>query len=139
MAAPTNAAGVKKALANPEPSTHGPSRKWCQPRAMSEMHPLGGHPPARHCHDKVKPPNTKVLSPTRDVKPNKVKLLWSSEAASNWQVKPSNHLVLTPHDRFIRACRRDLHAPSVKRTRGNDPGMSHRDPEPTIGLCEPDL
>jgi hypothetical protein len=24
MAAPTNAAGVKKALANPEPSTHGP-------------------------------------------------------------------------------------------------------------------
>ena len=25
MAAPTNAAGVKKALANPEPSTHGPS------------------------------------------------------------------------------------------------------------------
>jgi hypothetical protein len=26
MAAPTNAAGVKKALANPEPSTHGPER-----------------------------------------------------------------------------------------------------------------
>jgi hypothetical protein len=25
MAAPTNAAGVKKVLANPEPSTHGPS------------------------------------------------------------------------------------------------------------------
>ena len=25
MAAPTNAANVKKALANPEPSTHGPS------------------------------------------------------------------------------------------------------------------
>ena len=24
MAAPTNAAGVKKVLANPEPSTHGP-------------------------------------------------------------------------------------------------------------------
>ena len=24
MAAPTNAANVKKALANPEPSTHGP-------------------------------------------------------------------------------------------------------------------
>ena len=27
MAAPTNAALVKKVLANPEPSTHGPSRK----------------------------------------------------------------------------------------------------------------
>jgi hypothetical protein len=26
MAAPTNAAGVKKALANPEPSTHGPKQ-----------------------------------------------------------------------------------------------------------------
>jgi hypothetical protein len=25
---PTNAAGVKKALANPEPSTHGPSRHF---------------------------------------------------------------------------------------------------------------
>jgi len=28
MAAPTNAAGVKKALANPEPSTHGPSHHF---------------------------------------------------------------------------------------------------------------
>jgi hypothetical protein len=28
MAAPTNAAGVKKVLANPEPSTHGPSRHF---------------------------------------------------------------------------------------------------------------
>jgi len=28
MAAPTNAAGVKKALANLEPSTHGPSRHF---------------------------------------------------------------------------------------------------------------
>ena len=28
MAAPTNAAGVKKALANPEPSTHGPKRRY---------------------------------------------------------------------------------------------------------------
>jgi hypothetical protein len=27
MAAPTNAANVKKVLANSEPSTHGPSRK----------------------------------------------------------------------------------------------------------------
>jgi hypothetical protein len=27
MAAPTTAAGVKKTLANPEPSTHGPSRQ----------------------------------------------------------------------------------------------------------------
>jgi len=28
MAAPTNAAFVKKALANSEPSTHGPSRQF---------------------------------------------------------------------------------------------------------------
>ena len=28
MAAPTKAAGVKKALANPEPSTHGPKRTF---------------------------------------------------------------------------------------------------------------
>jgi hypothetical protein len=28
MAAPTTAACVKKTLANPEPSTHGPSRRW---------------------------------------------------------------------------------------------------------------
>jgi hypothetical protein len=28
MAAPTNAVGVKKVLANPEPSTHGPSRQF---------------------------------------------------------------------------------------------------------------
>jgi len=27
MAAPTNAVGVKKVLANPEPSTHGPERR----------------------------------------------------------------------------------------------------------------
>ena len=27
MAAPTNPAGVKKVLANPEPSTHGPKQK----------------------------------------------------------------------------------------------------------------
>jgi hypothetical protein len=31
MAAPTNAAGVKKTLANPEPSTHGPSRHIAAP------------------------------------------------------------------------------------------------------------
>jgi hypothetical protein len=36
MAAPTNAAGVKKALANPEPSTHGPSAT----SAMSDFMPL---------------------------------------------------------------------------------------------------
>src|SRR5215468_3880697 len=30
MAAPTNAAGVKKALANPEPSTHGPLATKCR-------------------------------------------------------------------------------------------------------------
>jgi hypothetical protein len=31
MAAPTTAACVKKTLANPEPSTHGPSRRWRSP------------------------------------------------------------------------------------------------------------
>jgi hypothetical protein len=35
MAAPTNAAGVKKTLANPEPSTHGPSRRIKHVRLMS--------------------------------------------------------------------------------------------------------
>jgi hypothetical protein len=34
MAAPTNAAGVKKALANPEPSTHGPSLHIAAPRDL---------------------------------------------------------------------------------------------------------
>ena len=33
MAAPTNAALVKKALANSEPSTHGPSRRFAAPHA----------------------------------------------------------------------------------------------------------
>src|SRR5437588_9502170 len=37
MAAPTNAAFVKKALANSEPSTHGPSWKWPDVRLTSEM------------------------------------------------------------------------------------------------------
>jgi hypothetical protein len=32
MAAPTNPANVKKALANPEPSTHGTFRKCCDVR-----------------------------------------------------------------------------------------------------------
>jgi hypothetical protein len=35
MAAPTTAAGVKKTLANPEPSTHGPNAKCPLLRAMS--------------------------------------------------------------------------------------------------------
>jgi hypothetical protein len=35
MAAPTNAAGVKKALANPEPSTHGPELKYALVGGMS--------------------------------------------------------------------------------------------------------
>ena len=37
MAAPTNAALVKKTLANSEPSTHGPSRKSRDVRDKSEM------------------------------------------------------------------------------------------------------
>src|SRR5687767_12646413 len=35
MAAPTNAAHVMKALANPEPSTHGPERTCWRRRSMS--------------------------------------------------------------------------------------------------------
>jgi hypothetical protein len=35
MAAPTNTADVKKALANSEPSTHGPSRHLAQCKLMS--------------------------------------------------------------------------------------------------------
>ena len=34
MAAPTNAASVKKILANSEPSTHGTSRKIAAPRNL---------------------------------------------------------------------------------------------------------
>jgi len=41
MAAPTKPAGVKKVLANPEPSTHGTNRK-CQ--SASTMSALGGNP-----------------------------------------------------------------------------------------------
>ena len=35
MAAPTNAANVKKALANSEPSTHGTKRTWASAPHMS--------------------------------------------------------------------------------------------------------
>jgi hypothetical protein len=35
MAAPTNAANVKKILANPEPSTHGTFRTWRDVRVES--------------------------------------------------------------------------------------------------------
>ena len=37
MAAPTNAAFVKKSLANSEPSTHGPSRHLMRHSEMSEV------------------------------------------------------------------------------------------------------
>jgi len=37
MAAPTTAAGVKKTLANLEPSTHGPLRQLAQSRGMSGL------------------------------------------------------------------------------------------------------
>jgi len=39
MAAPTNAANVKKALANSEPSTHGPKRTWSVAMQMSATDP----------------------------------------------------------------------------------------------------
>jgi hypothetical protein len=37
MAAPTKPAGVKKVLANPEPSTHGTLRRMNRAPEMSEM------------------------------------------------------------------------------------------------------
>jgi len=37
MAAPTNTADVKKALANSEPSTHGPLRRSRRCKVMSEI------------------------------------------------------------------------------------------------------
>ena len=37
MAAPTNAAYVKKALANSEPSTHGPSRRSLRRTLMTAI------------------------------------------------------------------------------------------------------
>jgi hypothetical protein len=49
MAAPTTAACVKKALANPEPSTHGPPRPWRAPGGagpLSEEHRLPPRPTA---------------------------------------------------------------------------------------------
>ena len=40
MAAPTNAAFVKKVLANSEPSTHGPSRRWWRCKITSVIEGL---------------------------------------------------------------------------------------------------
>ena len=37
MAAPTNAANVKKALANPEPSTHGPSLHFAATQQLGRI------------------------------------------------------------------------------------------------------
>ena len=43
MAAPTNAANVKKALANSEPSTHGTSRQIPKPRIYGRLLMESGH------------------------------------------------------------------------------------------------
>src|SRR5450759_3356263 len=43
MAAPTNAAYVKKILANPEPSTHGTSRQLLQRRKIRSLSAHSGH------------------------------------------------------------------------------------------------
>jgi hypothetical protein len=37
MAAPTNAANLKKALANSEPSTHGTNAKYCDVRFVAGL------------------------------------------------------------------------------------------------------
>jgi hypothetical protein len=37
MAAPTNAARVRKTLANSEPSTHGPKPKWANVRSSAAL------------------------------------------------------------------------------------------------------
>jgi hypothetical protein len=52
MAAPTNAAFVKKTLANPEPSTHGPKRTR---RASAAVSAFGGI---------AAPPKRQALTPT---------------------------------------------------------------------------
>jgi len=44
MAAPTNAANVKKVLANPEPSTHGTSRHLAAPQNLSPIGPTADKP-----------------------------------------------------------------------------------------------
>ena len=52
MAAPTNAASVKKTLANPEPSTHGPKRTR---RASAAVSAFGGiaAPPKRQALKRI--------------------------------------------------------------------------------------
>jgi hypothetical protein len=44
MAAPTNAANVKKALANSEPSTHGTSRHFVATQQFGRFRSVRGHP-----------------------------------------------------------------------------------------------
>ena len=58
MAAPTNAAYVKKALANSEPSTHGPSRHFA---ARNDTSGVGGVKPTcrgRRSIDAIDPKRT---------------------------------------------------------------------------------
>ena len=43
MAAPTNAANVKKALANSEPSTHGTSRHFAATKQFGRFSERSGH------------------------------------------------------------------------------------------------
>jgi hypothetical protein len=43
MAAPTNAANVKKVLANSEPSTHGPSRHFAAAKQIGRFQAHNGH------------------------------------------------------------------------------------------------
>ena len=50
MAAPTNAANVKKALANSEPSTHGTKRTSVPHRKMSANDPKRIHRGRKHLH-----------------------------------------------------------------------------------------
>jgi hypothetical protein len=52
MAAPTNAALVKKALANSEPSTHGPSRRILRWNFMSAFAGISDIVPSGHQTDR---------------------------------------------------------------------------------------
>jgi len=54
-------------IAAVQESGNGPSRKWCHPDAMSEMHRLVDVGLLATVMKKVKPPNTKVIGPTHDV------------------------------------------------------------------------
>jgi len=69
MAAPTNAANVKKALANSEPSTHGTSRRmWQRPecpkyedKRTRERRPIDANDPTAGFAHRSAPPGRRAV------------------------------------------------------------------------------